>query len=126
MYEIRATAGFDAAHYLLNYEGACARMHGHTWTVEAAVTGSELDESELLMDFHDLRKLLREVIESFDHNCLNDLDAFSELSPTSENIAAYIYRELLVKLREFPHRATLAWVSVAESRDTKAVYREEG
>jgi len=101
-------------------------MHGHTWKVEAAVTGSELDESDLLMDFHDLRKILREVVESFDHNCLNDLEAFRELSPTSENIASFIYRGLLIKLRELPHRATLAWVSVAESPETMVVYREEG
>lgn len=126
MYEIRATADFAAAHYLRNYEGACSQMHGHNWRVEAAVAGSELDRSDLLMDFHDLRRMLREVVEAFDHSCLNDLAPFKGASPTSENIAAYIFAELLKKLAEFPARITLSWVSVAESADTKVVFRGEG
>ncbi|MFW6113383.1 MAG: 6-carboxytetrahydropterin synthase, partial [Actinomycetota bacterium] len=30
MYEVRASANFDAAHYLRDYHGPCAHMHGHT------------------------------------------------------------------------------------------------
>jgi 6-pyruvoyltetrahydropterin/6-carboxytetrahydropterin synthase len=125
MYEIRATVNFDAAHFLRNYIGPCAKMHGHSWKVEAAVTGSELGQSELLMDFHDLRMMLQEITEEFDHGCLNDLEPFRELSPTSENIAAFVFNQLCKSLEASSHEVNLVWVSVAESPDTKVVYRGE-
>lgn len=124
MYEIKVSTRFDAAHFLRNYEGPCARMHGHTWRVEAAVVGEELGPGQLLIDFHDLGELLREVIAPFDHCCLNEMDPFLELSPTSENIARFIYGRLEERLRELPPGVRLSWVGVSESPDTGAVYRE--
>lgn len=126
LYEIRVKAHFDAAHYLLNYEGPCANMHGHTWRVEAAVVGSQLGRADLLIDFHDLRDLLKQIIAPFDHGCLNDLEPFRDLSPTSENIAHFIHDELRERLSGFSGKITLAWISVSESAETMVVYREEG
>jgi 6-pyruvoyltetrahydropterin/6-carboxytetrahydropterin synthase len=126
VYEIRAKADFNAAHFLRDYEGPCARMHGHSWKVEAAVNGEELGRSDLLIDFYDLRKMLQEVIKDFDHSCLNDLEPFRDLSPTSENIASFVYNGMRDKLRESSHEVNLAWVSVSESPDTMVVYRGEG
>jgi len=125
LYEIKVSAHFDAAHFLRDYEGPCARMHGHTWRVEAAVAGEELGRGQLLVDFHHLRSLLREVVSAFDHRCLNELEPFTELSPTSENIARVVFRRLGEKLEGLPPGARLSWVSVAESPDTAVVYREE-
>jgi len=122
VFEIRAGAHFDAAHWLRDYTGPCARMHGHSFRVEAAVTGTQLGPQQLLLDFHDLRRLLEETIEPFDHNCLNEVEPFTGLSPTSENIARYLFRALVERL---PQGVRLAWVSVSESSDTKVVYREE-
>jgi 6-pyruvoyltetrahydropterin/6-carboxytetrahydropterin synthase len=100
-------------------------MHGHSFRVEAAVTGSQLGPEHLLVDFHDLRRLLEEVVEPFDHNCLNEVAPFAKTSPTSENIARHIYRTLAAMMTRLPDGVSLAWVSVSESPDTKVVYREE-
>ena len=124
MFEIRAGTHFDAAHRLPDYNGPCARMHGHRFEVEAAVTGDELGPGEMLLDFHYLRRLLEEVVAPLDHNCLNDVDPFTEISPTSENLARFIYRALARKLADSAGGARLAWVGVSESPDTKALYRE--
>jgi 6-pyruvoyltetrahydropterin/6-carboxytetrahydropterin synthase len=124
-FEIRASVHFDAAHRLVDYDGPCARMHGHSFHVEAAVTGSRLGPEHLLVDFHDLRRLLEEVVGPFDHNCLNETAPFAETSPTSENIARHIYRALAGMMKRLPDGVSLAWVSVSESPDTKVVYREE-
>lgn len=126
MYEINVGAHFDAAHYLPGYRGPCSRMHGHTWRVEAAVAGCELGRGQLLIDFHDLKGLLEEVVAPFDHRCLNEVNPFTELSPTSENIARFIYGRLEERLRELTPEVRLAWVAVSESPDTRVVYREEG
>jgi 6-pyruvoyltetrahydropterin/6-carboxytetrahydropterin synthase len=125
LYEIQVGAHFDAAHYLRDYQGPCSRMHGHTWRVEAAVIGSELGPSQLVIDFHDLKALLEEVIAPFDHSCLNEVEPFTELSPTSETLARFIYGKLEEKLHVFTPQARLSWVSVSESPDTQVVYSEE-
>ena len=41
MFEIHVSAEFEAAHRVVNYPGKCDRIHGHSWTVEAVVTGTE-------------------------------------------------------------------------------------
>lgn len=125
IFEISASAHFDAAHLLRDYDGPCARMHGHSFRVEAALEGSQLGPSQLLVDFHDLRRLLEEVTELFDHRCLNEVPPFTELSPTSENIARFVYQSLAEKLPRLPAGVRLAWVSVYESPDTRVVYRED-
>ena len=124
IYEISASAHFDAAHRLRDYEGKCARMHGHSFRVEAALAGSDLGAAQLLVDFNDLRRLLRETIEPFDHCCLNDLPPFTEISPTSENLARVIFHSLQQRVRGLAPGVRLAWVGVSESPDTRAVYRE--
>lgn len=125
VFEISASAHFDAAHLLRGYEGPCARMHGHSFRVEASLAGSHLGDAQLLVDFHDLKRLLEEVIEPFDHHCLNEVPPFTEQSPTSENIARFIYESLAALLPRLPEGVHLAWVSVSESPDTRVVYREE-
>jgi 6-pyruvoyltetrahydropterin/6-carboxytetrahydropterin synthase len=125
LYEIQVGAHFDAAHYLRDYQGPCSRMHGHTWRVEAAVIGSELGPGQLVMDFHDLKALLEEVIAPFDHCCLNEVEPFTELSPTSEILARFVYQKLREKMQGFSSQVKLSWVSISESPDTQVVYSEE-
>jgi 6-pyruvoyltetrahydropterin/6-carboxytetrahydropterin synthase len=124
-FEISAGTHFDAAHLLRDYDGPCARMHGHGFRVRAALVGSQLGPSHLLVDFHDLKRLLQEITAPFDHRCLNEVEPFTEISPTSENIARFVYRSLQERLPELPPGVRLAWVSVSESPDTEVVYREE-
>lgn len=124
MYEICAAVSFHAAHFLRGYEGRCARMHGHTWRVRAAVAGDTLDPAGMVMDFHHLKALLGEAVAPFDHSCLNEIEPFDRLSPTSENIARHLYETLRKKLGSAHTGARLAWVSVSESPDTEVIYRE--
>lgn len=80
---------FDSAHYLNNYEGKCAHLHGHTWKVCVWVKGSEEQKKAdgILWDFNNLKK----ITQVFDHACLNEV--MTE-NPTAENISLFIYRAL--------------------------------
>jgi 6-pyruvoyltetrahydropterin/6-carboxytetrahydropterin synthase len=122
MYEISVSQSFDAAHFLREYRGRCARMHGHTWKVEAVVEGEELGPSQLLVDFNDLKGLLREVVDDFDHACLNDLPPFDRKSPTSENVARIIFQRLQEKVESLGTPVRLLKVRVSESPETSVVY----
>lgn len=123
-FEISVRAHFDAAHFLPGYPGQCARLHGHRWEVEAAVSGEEPDASGILVDFMELRAWLREIVQPFDHRCLNEVPPFDRIPPTSENLARLIFRSLRERLDAEGCGARLGWVGVSESPETRVVYRE--
>ena len=88
-------ADFSAAHALRHYQGKCEAVHGHNFAVEAVVEGGQLTaDTGILADFTELKAELRKVLDDLDHRDLNSHPAFIEVNPSSENIAAYIYRAL--------------------------------
>jgi len=104
MFELTVRDEFSAAHQLRGYRGSCENLHGHNWRVEVAVRGEELDETGLLIDFRELKAALREVLSELDHRHLNELPAFREKNPSSENLARYIFERLSEKLSGKPVR----------------------
>lgn len=97
-YNLKILTDFASAHTLRDYPGACARMHGHNWKVEAEVIATKLDDIGMGVDFKVIKQATREIAERLDHRYLNELEPFTELNPTAENIAAYFYRELSAQL----------------------------
>jgi len=82
---------FEAGHFLKNYSGLCQNQHGHNYEIEVRVGADELDEKGMVLDFSELKKIVSDVIDSIDHQNLNDIFKFN---PTAENIAWYIYYSL--------------------------------
>ena len=97
-YNLKVLADFASAHTLRGYPGSCARMHGHNWKVEVEVAALELDEIGMGLDFKVIKQATRDVAERLDHRYLNELEPFSRVNPTAENIAAYFYQELSAQL----------------------------
>src|ERR1700732_3482757 len=91
MYEVTVEAGFSSGHYLRNYKGKCENPHGHNYKVNVTLAGAVLDEAGLLLDFKLLKQVLRPVIDRIDHQMLNDLEPFTVLNPSAENLARYFY-----------------------------------
>ena len=118
MYTVRVEEWFSAAHFLTRYHGKCERLHGHNYLVRVTVTGPELDEGGMLVDFGILRQGLRDVIEKLDHRNLNDLPAFSDGAPSAERIARYVHEQMQVGLPTV--RITL--VEVFETHRSRATY----
>jgi 6-pyruvoyltetrahydropterin/6-carboxytetrahydropterin synthase len=97
-YTLRVVTEFAAAHTLRGYPGACNQLHGHNWKVEAEIRADELDELGMGVDFRDIRKAAREVTDALDHRYLNEVEPFTDINPTAENIAAHCFRELGARL----------------------------
>ncbi len=97
-YTLKILTDFASAHTLRNYPGDCSRMHGHNWKVEAEVEASQLNEVGMGIDFKEIKQATRDIAKRLDHRYLNELEPFTELNPTAENIAAYLYRELCATL----------------------------
>jgi len=105
------TLEFDAAHRLPNYDGKCARVHGHTYDVEVVLEGPVDEGSGFLMDFYDLKQILKSVLEELDHRDLNEILP----NPTAERIAEHIKTGLESCLLETP--ASLVSVKLWEGKN---------
>lgn len=82
----------DAAHHLPEHK-TCGAMHGHTYKIEVVVEGKK-GKSGMVIDFGELRKIVRKVLEGYDHHVLNDIIK----QPTCENLCEDIYAKLQKKL----------------------------
>ena len=120
--ELKVTEHFDSAHYLREYPGKCKNVHGHTWYIEVVIKGKHLDNAGILIDFSDLKELVRDLIRPFDHQLLNDIAPFDMVNPSSENLAKYFYYEMKKILADKP--ISLVRVTVSESPTTAASYYE--
>lgn len=78
---------FSAAHAIPGHK-KCGKVHGHNFEVSVEVSG-EL-KNGMVMDFFELKKILREILEKLDHRLLNEIIE----NPTSENIAIFVFNEL--------------------------------
>lgn len=78
MAKIRLTKSFtfESSHALLNYDGKCKNIHGHSYKLEVTVAGIPFTEKGhpkdgLLIDFSDLKKIVNgSIINIFDHTLI--------------------------------------------------------
>jgi 6-pyruvoyltetrahydropterin/6-carboxytetrahydropterin synthase len=120
MYKLNVISSFSSAHKLNGYEGLCRNLHGHNWKVRLCVMCDKLDEIGMAMDFGIIKSKLNELLEDLDHRFLNDLPAFSDINPTSENLARYIFEQMGTKLTQCP--CEVVEVEVWESEKASVIY----
>ena len=97
-YKLKTITEFASAHTLRDYPGACSRMHGHNWKVELEAIATSLDEMGMGVDFKKMKNAANEVGDKLDHRYLNDIEPFTTINPTAENIAAYMFQEISSRL----------------------------
>jgi len=123
MYTISVQAHYDSAHLLRDYEGKCARMHGHRYVVEVALQTPEVGDKGMAYDFGDFKGQLRDLAKRFDHQNLNEIPPFDEIESTAENQARFFFDEM--KSRLPPELAGgLVYARVSESPGQWAQYSE--
>jgi 6-pyruvoyltetrahydropterin/6-carboxytetrahydropterin synthase len=123
MYELKVITQFSAAHRLENFYGKCEALHGHNWKVEVFLVGEGLDQAGLLMDFGVVKARTKEVLEEIDHKYLNEVAAFKQQNPSSENLARYLYERLGAALNR--QGVAVRRVNVWESDTSCASYYQD-
>jgi len=135
---------FEAAHALNGYDGKCRNIHGHSYELRVTVKGMPLDEPSnpkngMVIDFHDLKSIVnQEVVEKLDHSFIignnmpkdfveitkKNFDKVVELpyQPTTENMLADFAQRIK---RRLPQHVELYSVTLQETRDNIAEWREE-
>lgn len=100
MYRLTVHTCFAAAHHLRHYQGDCENLHGHNWKVEVTVVARELDQAGLGIDFKVLKRETKLLLALLDHKYLNEIPPFDTLSPSSENLARFLFERLGERLND--------------------------
>ena len=125
MFEVSVEDTFAAGHALRGYRGKCENPHGHNYKVQITLHGERLDNIGLLFDFKDLKSAMNEIIDRLDHKFINDLEPFTALNPSAENMAKYFYDEIRGLLHDrTDDRVKVKLVKVWETDTTTATYFE--
>ena len=113
MYDIFVKTHFSSGHYLRDYPGSCEHPHGHNWRVTVTVRAHELDPIGMGIDFKLLKTHVNQVMDHIDHKNLNEMEEFSAINPSSENIAQHIATLLQKKINDPAIKVTrvAAWES---------------
>ncbi|HEY5954968.1 MAG TPA: 6-carboxytetrahydropterin synthase QueD [Polyangiaceae bacterium] len=108
--------GFESAHRLPKVpEGhKCARLHGHSFRVEVAVSGPVDATLGWFLDYAEIDAACRPLAETLDHRYLNEIEGLE--NPTSEHLAKFIWDRLSGKLRG------LECVTVMETCESRCEY----
>jgi 6-pyruvoyltetrahydropterin/6-carboxytetrahydropterin synthase len=117
-FEISTIRVFSASHQLRLLDATLEPLHGHNWKVKVTVGSLELDEMGVVMDFHELEKLVNRVIDGMHNRHLNDLPMFAELNPSAEGVALRIANAVTL-----PRGLSLLSVEVWETEENSAIYR---
>ena len=118
-FDISTTRTFSAAHALRLYDGSREPVHGHNWRVKVTVAAEKLDAIGVVMDFHELERLVDVILTPLHNRHLNDVAPFArELNPSAENVALHVGRSLLL-----PSDVGLVSVEVWETDTNSATYR---
>jgi len=96
--------------------------HGHNYVLEVTLEGDADPETGMIFDLKRLKEIVQQqVIEPMDHRFLNyEVPPFDRIVPTTENVAAEIWRRLAPQFTT--GRARLENVRLYETEDLYVDY----
>lgn len=102
--------------------GKCTNEHGHGHNYELFVTvaGAVDEQTGMVMNMVDLKRIVNAILEQFDHKHLNrDTPYFTHMLPTTENIVRVLWDLIMAQL---PAGVRLATLRLYENADLYAEY----
>jgi len=85
---------FDSAHFLPNVPDGhkCKNIHGHTYHLKVIIEGNLENRLEWVMDFAELKKVIKPIVDQLDHQLINDIPGLE--NPTCERIGVWIWDKI--------------------------------
>jgi len=119
-YQITIEAVFAASHALKLPDGTMEPVHGHNWPVAVTVAADGLDAMDCVMDFHELQRVVDEILRPWNSRHLNDVPPFAGgVNPSAERVAEHIGVTVSSQL---PDGVALVSASVGEAPGCTAIY----
>ncbi|MEM1355417.1 MAG: 6-carboxytetrahydropterin synthase [Planctomycetota bacterium] len=128
MFEITVETVFAAAHALRLPDGSFEPIHGHNWPVAVTVWAEQLDAIEAVMDFHELQRIVEQIVTPWRNTDLNRCAPFADgrgglvINPSAERVAWHIGQQTA---KQLPEGCRLVSVSVGEAPGCTARYRPQ-
>ena len=97
MFEIIEEFKFSASHKMNHADGTSSNIHGHEWHLKVFAQTPKLNEVGMSRHYLNLRNLIQEELNQFDHKYLNDLQIFKGENPTAEIISMELFNILSQK-----------------------------
>lgn len=140
MYQLKTEASFDSTHFLADYYGKCENLHGHRWRVEVTIAADTLREDgterDMVCDFGEFKRIVRETVAKFDHMFLVERGTLRKSTikalkkegfklkilpfrTTAENLAKHFYDKLTKQ------GLPVVSVEVDETPNNRAIYLKE-
>lgn len=110
---------FDAAHFLPNVPlgHRCRQVHGHTYHLTVYVSGKVRPEEGWVIDFKDLKAVVKPLVDQLDHQMLNEIEGLK--NPTAENVARWFWQGIR---QEIPG---LSRIELKETPTSGVIYEGE-
>lgn len=114
---IHSRAVFNALHALTIYRGEPEDSHRHRWEVAIRVGADCLNPEGFALDFHEVHRILDNVVEPLRDSDLNRHPEIGQPTPSAERIAEVLAENLSPPLVEIG--GELLTVSVWEGPDNR-------
>jgi 6-pyruvoyltetrahydropterin/6-carboxytetrahydropterin synthase len=121
MHTIFKDFSFAAAHAIRGHTRGCENLHGHNYRVRVHLRARQLDGLGMVLDFADLKAIMQEILDPFDHHVLNEVPPFDQRNTTAELLAEYVHGEVTRRLPA-DGRIDVARVEVWETDTSCAAY----
>lgn len=80
---------WEMSHRLPFHNGWCKNIHGHSYKMRVELVG-ELDNNGMLIDFYDIDKVVKPIIQMYDHSMLVDVNDETTLNFLKDNNFRYV------------------------------------
>lgn len=121
MHTVTVEVEISSAHFLENYVGKCAKLHGHNWIIFVTVGAESLGQYAMVVDFSEVKK----IINTFDHTLINDHPEWCTRAqypglPTAEQLAVVLRDMIQEKIDGRPNHPKVLSVRVFEDARSQA------
>ncbi len=83
----------ETAHRLMDYDGRCAHLHGHSYLWEVTAGNAVLTPNGMIADFKHLKAAMMEVLDPLDHALvLHEDDPLVKIAKASGGPASDLFR----------------------------------
>ena len=139
MYYVEKSFRIPMGHRLSLHLGNCKFNHGHNFLIKVEVSSGILNYNNMVMDFSDLKKIVQEILDQWDHAFFVNKDDvllqtkimnFCKIievdgDPTAEKICEILYNFIATNIKSNASYCKVESVSIWETEDSMAMYKPD-
>lgn len=93
-YRIAVDIFFNARHYVV-IDGCAGPEHPHSYRLQVKCSSQVLAlKDQVVVGYSQLREPMKQVVNAYNNQLLNNLPPFQNLQPTTENLTGVLFQQL--------------------------------